>query len=305
MRKVLITGISGFIGGNLVHAFKGTTGVQIFGHSRNPVAQLPVQWLSDISAGSLDDAGIDTVIHLAGIAHDLKGKYTAADYQAANVDHAKSVFDAFRESGATRFIFFSSIKVVADTAPEPLDESAQALPLTEYGKSKRRAEEYLLSVALPDVKRFYIFRPCMIHGPDNKGNLNALLKFVRMPVPYPFGSFNNQRSFLSMENLIAIIRTFMYKDIPSGIFHLADNGYLSTRELYELICGELGKKPWIWNLPPAVVKSVASAIGKQDVLIKLTEDMKVSNAKLLQYLEEPLPVDIREGLRRTIRSMNG
>ncbi len=253
----------------------------------------------------MDDAGIDSVIHLAGIAHDLKGKYTAVDYQAANVDHAKSVFDAFRESGATRFIFFSSIKAVADTAPEPVDESAQALPLTEYGKSKRRAEEYLLSVALPDDKRFYIFRPCMIHGPDNKGNLNALLKFVRMPVPYPFGTFNNQRSFLSMENLIAIIRTFMYKDIPSGIFHLADNGYLSTRELYELISGVLGKKPWIWNLPPAVVKSFASAIGKQDVLIKLTEDMKVSNAKLLQYLEGPLPVDMREGLRRTIRSMNG
>ena len=79
-------------------------------------------------------------------------------------------------------------------------------PVTAYGKSKLAAEEYILSQKLPKGKRVYILRPCMIHGPNNKGNLNLLYHFVKKGIPYPFGSFENKRSFVSIDNLCFVIK---------------------------------------------------------------------------------------------------
>jgi nucleoside-diphosphate-sugar epimerase len=175
-------------------------------------------------------------------------------------------------------------------------------PVTDYGKSKLQAEHYLQSIPLPENKRVYIFRPCMIHGPGNKGNLNLLYRFAKMGLPYPFGAFKNQRSFLSIDNLNFIVRSCVEKDVPSGIYHLADDGFLSTKELFEIISTTLHKKPVILNVPKGMLQFLFSCIGKRAMLTKLTEDMMVSNAKVKKYIGMPLPVDMREGLRKTIQS---
>ena len=100
----------------------------------------------------------------------------------------------------------SSVKAAADEINGELTEEIIPKPSTHYGKSKLLAEEYILSKVLPPGKRVYIIRPCMIHGPGNKGNLNLLYQLVRKNVPWPLASFDNKRSFCSIENLCFVIK---------------------------------------------------------------------------------------------------
>jgi nucleoside-diphosphate-sugar epimerase len=311
MERIFITGVTGFIGHNLVQYFNAQQNFQLFGHSRDSVKArvqlkgLPVELIETYSAKVFDELRIDTVIHLAGIAHDLSNQYKPDDYYQVNSENTKIIFDEFVKSRAKKFIFLSSIKAAIDISSNAVDESVVPIPVTDYGKSKRKAEEYIQSVQLDVGKCVYIFRPCMIHGEGNKGNLNLLYRFAKTGLPYAFGAFNNQRSFLTMDNLNFVFESFLSKDIPSGIYHLADEGFLSTTELYKLISLEFGMKPRVWHVPSGLVQFFFSLIGKRAMLNKLTEDMMVSNKKLLQHIGQPLPVEMREGLKKTIQSFHG
>src|SRR5690606_31466401 len=102
------------------------------------------------------------------------------------------LYDWYLKSKATKFIYASSVKAIADSVEGELTEDTPARPLTAYGISKLKAEEYIQQLSLGMTsKAFYILRPCMVHGPGNKGNLNLLYKFVTKGIPYPLGAFNN------------------------------------------------------------------------------------------------------------------
>jgi len=310
MHRIFITGITGFIGQNLVTHFGNEATIELVGHSRD-AAKAKAQFADRVvlaesySAQFFNDQKIDTVIHLAGIAHDLSNQYKPSDYYQVNFENTKSIFNEFFQSDATTFIFLSSIKAAIDISSTPIDESVVPSPVTDYGKSKRQAEAHLLSVKLPDNKRIYILRPCMVHGEGNKGNLNLLYKFAKSGLPYPFGSFENQRSFLSIDNFNFSMGAFVKASLPSGIYHLADDGFLSTKELFSIISKQLGKTPQIWNLPASLISFLFSVVGKRGMLNKLTEDMMVNNSKLRKHLGKPFPVKIEEGIQKTIRSFDG
>ena len=111
------------------------------------------------------------------------------------------------------------------------------------------AEEYIQSQHLPEGKSYYILRPCMIHGTGNKGNLNLLYKFVKKGIPYPLAVFDNQRWFLSVENLCFIISEIIDRDnIPGGIYHIADDETLSTNEVVSILASSLNVKPRLWGI---------------------------------------------------------
>jgi nucleoside-diphosphate-sugar epimerase len=305
MASLFITGVSGFVGNNMVDYFH-QRGVMIYGHSRKLQAvRKDVKIIDTISAEKLNENKITDFIHLAGIAHDLSNLYKPEDYYQVNLEGTKKAVEAFLQSRASRFIFVSSIKAACDTASIQVDEYVDPSPKTDYGKSKRMAEEYILSLSWPSDKQFYILRPCMMHGPGNKGNLNLLYRFAKSGLPFPFGSFHNKRAFHSIENFNFIIDKILSGKIPSGIYHLSDEGYLSTSQLYALICEALNLKPRIWNLNPKWMTRVFKAIGKQQVIAKLTEDMMVSNEKICRAMDEPLPVSLKEGLIKTVKSFHG
>ena len=113
---------------------------------------------------------------MAGKAHDLKNVNDQSEYYIANTEFTKQVFDQFLESDAKVFITLSSVKAVADKPETELTEDYIPNPITHYGKSKLLAERYILNKEIPHGKRVFILRPCMIHGPGNKGNLNLLYK---------------------------------------------------------------------------------------------------------------------------------
>ena len=291
--SIYLTGSTGFIGLNLINFFNDE--YSIINYSKNT----PILINETI------------VIHLAGKAHDLKKISYPEEYYQNNTDLTKKVFDAFLNSDAKVFITLSSVKSVADQVQKELTEENITNPITHYGKSKLLAEKYILSKSFPEGKRVYILRPCMIHGPGNKGNLNLLYKLVSMGIPWPLGSFENKRSFCSIDNLMYIIKELIEReDIPSGIYNVADDISLSTNEVISILAESQNKNPKIWKVSKGLIQFIAK-IGNllklplnEDRLQKLTNSYIVSNKKIKLAIGKPLPESSKEGLLKTFKSFN-
>ena len=306
--KILITGIHGFVGSNLVEYLKSENevyGLDIVAPEMDGVVTT-FSW-DDLDAGTLPK--VDAVIHLAGKAHDTKNKAAAEVYFAVNTGLTQKIFDYFLATDAKKFVFFSTAKAAADRVEGVLTEEVVPSPVGPYGESKIKAEEYILSKELSEDKKVYIFRPCMIHGPGNKGNLNLLYNVVRKGIPWPLGAFENRRTFTSIENMCFAVNGVLTKNVESGIYNMGDDEALSTNELIEEICKSLGKKARIWRLPKGLMTGIAKIGGwlhlplNPDRLQKLTENYESSNAKIKSALGvDKMPVSAREGLQRTLES---
>jgi nucleoside-diphosphate-sugar epimerase len=294
--KVIITGNTGFVGINLSKYLSANSFL--------------VDSISLRKANWKLNSKVDTIIHLAGKAHDTKKAADPSEYFRVNTDLTKELFDVFLESEIKDFVYFSSVKAVADDVSEILYENIYPSPKTPYGQSKLKAEEYILSKDLPSHKRVFIIRPCMIHGPGNKGNLNLLYNVVKKRIPYPLAAFHNERSFLGIDNLNFLIKEILQnKEIPSGVYNFSDDEVLSTNELVQIISSTSNKK----NLSIAVPKSIINGIAKIGDLVrfplnsetvqKLTENYRVSNQKIKNAIGvEKLPNTAQEGLEKTIKS---
>jgi nucleoside-diphosphate-sugar epimerase len=252
-----------------------------------------------------------TVIHLAGKTHDLKKITNSEEYYQINTELTKVLFDAFLASNANVFITLSTVKAVADEVEGELTENQNPKPVTHYGKSKLLAEQYIFSREIPKEKRVYVLRPCMIHGPGNKGNLNLLFKIVSRGIPWPLGSFENKRSFCSIDNLMFIINELIEReDIPIGIYNVSDDEPISTNELISLIAQSQNRKTNIWKITKGLIESIASIGDKlylpfnTERLQKLTSSYEVSNSKIKTALGKPFPVSSRDGLLKTFKSFH-
>ena len=314
--KILLTGSTGFVGKNLTKFLKGSN-YEISTVNRGG---------GDYDWGNIFKVGIpksiDAIIHLAGKAHDLKGICEPNEYFAVNTDLTVKLFQEFLVSDAKLFFYFSSVKASADSLVGVLNEDYVSSPSTIYGISKLQAEikirglfdDYQKQCEIGDFKLenkfLYILRPCMIHGPYNKGNLNVLFALIRRGIPYPLGVFDNRRSFLSIENLGFIINEILIKPIESGIYQLADNDSISTVDIIKLMGESIGAKPSIWYIPKLVV-NVCAKIGdllrlpfNTHSLIKLTESYCVSNGKIIAAIGKPLPLSLEDGLKLSFISMS-
>ena len=300
----IITGNKGFVGLNLIKYLnqndKNTIGV-----SRNPI-------LEELSYQTLSLEKLNqskSFIHLAGKAHDLKKTSEDSEYFEVNTELTKKLFNQFLESECEVFIYMSSVKAAADVVDDVLKEDFTPNPVTVYGKSKLAAENYILSKQVPEGKRVYILRPCMIHGPNNKGNLNLLYSFVSKGIPYPFGKYKNKRSFVSVENLCFVINELIDNtNIESGVYNIADDMPLSTVNLVEIIGRVVGKRAKILKTPKILVNTLAK-LGdtlplpiNSERLQKLTENYVVSNQKIKNQIEKELPLSAEKGIEKTIAS---
>ena len=291
LENIFITGSSGFVGKNLIKYLPLTYNYIKF--KRNTVIEIKE----------------DIVIHLAGKAHDLKNANSSKEYYIVNTDLTKEIFDVFLSSQAKVFITISSVKAVADKVVGELTENEIPKPITDYGKSKLLAEEYILSKVIPDGKRIYILRPCMIHGPENKGNLNLLYKYISKGFPWPLGSFDNKRSFCTIENLCFVIKELIENDkIPSGVYNVADDDQISTNEIIYLISRSLAKDVKVLNIPKffilgiAIIGDILKLPLNTERLLNLTEYYVVSNKKLVEQLNKPLPIKAKDGLLTTLKT---
>lgn len=313
--RILITGVHGFVGSNLVSALqeKNTIyGLDIVAPEKDGV-KYTFPWDFLDKEGEIPP--VDAIVHLAGKAHDTKNQAAAEVYFKVNRDLTIKIFDYFcSHPEIKKFVFFSTAKAAADRVDGVLTEDVVPSPVGPYGESKIAAENYILSCMRDNPDAFsgrgvYIFRPCMIHGPGNKGNLNLLYNVVRKGIPWPLGAFENRRTFTSVENICFAVNGVLTKDVESGIYNMGDDEALSTNELIEEICKSLGKKARIWRLPKGLMFFVARVGGwlhlplDSERLRKLTEDYVACNGKIKRALGvDKMPVDARAGLMRTLES---
>lgn len=280
--KIIMTGSHGFVGSNLIEAFSGEHEI--------------IRW--DVRTDrALPDA--DAVIHLAGLAHDTSYTNEAEKYFEVNTELTKRIYDRFLESSAKTFIFFSSIKAQdGDTA---------------YAISKREAE---LAISQKEEfrrkrgKKVYILRPCMIHGPGNKGNLNLLVKWVKKGLPWPLAAFENRRSFASIGNVCFIVNKLLGSEVESGTYNICDDEPVSTNELVSMICDCMGRTVLLWKIPQRIVR-IGAKVGdllhlplNSERLAKLTENYVVDNTRIKEALGiKMMPIRALDGLKSTINFM--
>jgi nucleoside-diphosphate-sugar epimerase len=288
---IFLTGSSGFVGSSFLNHFRSEAiRVSLRGNETN-----------------FETAKV--IVHLAGKAHDLKNTSTSDEYYQVNTELTKQVFDAFLASDAKVFITLSSVKAVADAVSGELTEEYNPNPITHYGKSKLLAEQFILSKEIPEGKRVYILRPCMIHGPGNRGNLNLLYKLVSKGIPWPLGAFENKRSFCSIDNLMFIFKELIEREeIPSGVYNVSDDIPLSTNKVISILAESQNRKPKIWKISKGLIE-LGAKFGNtlnlpinEERLQKLTGSYVVSNKKLISAIGKPLPISSREGLLKTFQS---
>lgn len=299
MFNIIISGANGFVGTNWISYSQ-----KIPFYNNKPFKREDI--IKDIDLTSTEKS---IFLHLAGKAHDTKKLIDSKVYYEVNTALTNKLFDDFLQSEINTFIMISSVKAVADHSIIELTEDVIPKPITDYGKSKLFAEQYIFSKKIPRNKKVFILRPCMIHGPRNKGNLNLLFNLVTKKIPWPLGLYNNKRSFCSIENLCFVIKELIERDdIPSGLYNIADDEPLSTIDLIKLIAQSQNHNQLILNIPKSII-NVISRIGdfihlplNSESLQKLTESYLVSNKKIIHVLGKSLPVSSKDGFMKTFQS---
>ena len=286
--KILITGAYGFVGTNLCR-YLASRGHECVALDIPEIKRDDVPYKVFYSWDELDSidwAGINAVVHLAGKAHDLKNVSDPQSYFDINVGLTGKIFNA-ANGKVPRFIYFSSSKAADADTP--------------YGKSKLAAEQFLAGRAI-------VLRPAMIHGPGNKGNLNLLWGIARRSSPWPLAAFENKRSFTSIGNICAAVEALCERG-ENGIYPIADDEMLSTNRLIELMAEVCGRRPRLWRLPKGLMR-LAAKVGdvlhlplNSERLGKLTDDSFVDNAVLKKNLGwSQMPIRAEDGMRETLKS---
>lgn len=304
--NILITGICGYIGKNLVSCFNDLPNLKIYGLD---IKKEKIYGVKKIYTwDKLDKIGnVDCVIHLAGLAHDLIGKTPLNEYISVNFGLTKQIFEWSMKAGVKKFIFFSSIKAVSDKPNSKLDETDIKNPGTPYGISKSMAEDFLLNNN--KIEKLYILRPVMVYGPNSKGNLNKLYNFINKGYPWPFGSFQNKRSYCSIVNLNFILKNLIERnDIKEGIYNISDSDSISTNDLVRIIYQSLNLKPRIIKIPKFIIYLIFRFLGLlkknyEQTFFKITGHYEVKNQKIKNEIGKDLVISTKDALIDTFNEM--
>lgn len=259
--KLLVTGATGFIGralcSRLVAEGSSLTalsrsGVQV----SSDIASLPVDLTTGLPDRKLLE-GVDTIIHLAGIAHR---KADTEAYEALNHEATVRLARLAADEGVKRFVYLSSVKAMG----ESIDDTRRAEnnctpPIEPYGLSKWRAERGLHEVCADRGISVIIIRPTLVYGPGVKGNLQVLLGAIRKGLPRP--PVAGKRSMIALDDLVALLQR-VASHAPDGLhtwIACGDKDY-STRAIYDLMreAQGLGQgrgwlPDWAWQVGAVVM----------------------------------------------------
>lgn len=295
--RILVTGASGFIGSALVPALAAA------GHHVRAASRQPAQGGERIDPVVLPDfedefdwspllTNIDIVIHLAAIAHRQGGNIV--DYDKVNRGAAVSLTQACLHNQVRRLIFLSSIGAQTGSASDRvLTENDEPHPVTGYDRAKLAAEIAIRKSGVPHT----ILRPVIVYGPNAKANIAFLLRIAALPLPLPFGAFQNRRSLLAIGNLVEAIMLSL--DSPSTFnetFLVADPEAMSIAEIFGCLRAATGRRAWLLPVSPRLISGLLGLVGRRAIWHRIGQDLVVNPTKLLEAGWKP-SVTTREGLR--------
>lgn len=323
---VLVTGATGFVGRQLcpVLVRAGWRVRAVWVHSAPPsgMRDAGIEWCRaepmgpDTNWASLLDGGITAVVHLAAVAHRIATKDQVSDSVYDEVNHLGTVRLISQVAAIPtiqRFLFISSIGAVASLSELRLDESSPCRPDTPYGKSKLAAERAVSRLLASSSVEWCILRPPLIYGRGNPGNMERLLRLIALPVPLPFGSIRNRRTFLHVGNLVDAIRIgLIHPKAANRLFCVADAEELSTPDLMRGLGQAAGRPVRLFRFPVGVLQflgwmgSMFTRItGKSlgfgsPTIEKFCGSLSIDSSSFRSECGWCPPVSLQEGLRSTV-----
>lgn len=251
MKNVLITGKNSYIGTSL----KNWLEMEPEKYTVDKISVRGNSWEKK------DFSQYDTVVHVAGIAHQDTKADQEELYFKVNRDLTIEVATKAKNEGVNQFIFLSSMivygvsgkigeekMITMDTIPNPANF---------YGRSKLEAEEGI-TLLQDDQFNVAIIRPPMIYGKGSKGNYPLLAKFAKISPVFP--NIENKRSVLYIENLTEFIR-LVIENNDSGVFFPQNKEYVSTSQLVKYIRQVYKKKMYLTPLFNFVLTGASSKVN--------------------------------------------
>jgi nucleoside-diphosphate-sugar epimerase len=257
-RTCFVTGAAGFIGRFLCRNLR-EQGCTVRAMMRYAVdGPWDASWTCCLGADPIPDAalaGVDTVFHLAGIAHAMPTVDDEARYRSVNIEASEALALAAAHAGVKQFVFFSSVKAAGDPGERCVDESWETLPDDSYGCTKREAERRLLAIGKRTGMHMAVLRPALVYGPGVKGNLLRLLQAIEAGRFPPVPEMGNRRSMVHVEDLVDAAWLAATSSQSDGQIYIVSDGQpFSTRQLYEWMAVALGRKVARWAIPAIVLR---------------------------------------------------
>lgn len=308
-RLILVTGASGFIGRHLVadllhRGYRVRAAVRDPGKLTFPnrvemvaIGDLlqPVDWRPAV-------AGVDHVVHLAGLAHADGADGREAHYQRVNTQATLDLADAAIAAGVRRFVLMSSIRAQCGfSSNKPLTDDDIPEPTDAYGRSKLAAERGL---AGRDID-WIALRPVLVYGRDVKANMAFLMRLARLPLPLPMGGLTARRSLLALDNLLSAVAFAMDSNCPARrAYIVADREPVCVPEMICHLRRGLGRGPGLIALPEKILTVLAAALGQQERLARLSSEL-IAYPQALTAVGWRAEVETRQALERLLADRGG
>lgn len=289
---ILVTGASGFVGGELVRQCR-SAGQSVIGLLRSPQEvpwpRLVVSDWRNPAAFAKACEGRDVVVHCAARVHQMQetSQSPLEAFREVNVHATLALAEAALTAGVSRFVYVSSSKVCGEeTLPgAPFSEDSPLHPEDPYGQSKAEAEQALRAIGHRFPGGVVIVRPPLVYGPGVKANFLALTRMVERGWPLPFGAIRNQRSLVSLPNLVSLLRRCI--DHPAAAnetFFASDQDDVSTPELIRRLAVASGRRDPNWRVPVSLLKGGLTMIGKGAMAHRLCSSLQVDSTRASRLL---------------------
>jgi len=302
--RILVTGSSGFIGSAISTAL-AAAGHRVRAASRQPGRQAGQERIEWVQLPNLENdvnwdpfvEGMDIVVHLAGIAH--RSDSFRGDYDTINRAGTVRLAEACARHNIQRLIFMSSIGAQTGSASDQIaTEQDEPNPVNEYGRAKLAAEIEIQRSGVP----YTILRPVIVYGPGVRANFALLARLAALPMPLPFGAFTNQRSLLSIDNLLqAVMLCLSSPETLNQIFIVCDPQPVTLAEMLATLREADGRAPWLVPIPPAAIKAIMLATGRTSLWERIGRPLVASSAKLQAAGWKP-KVDTKAGLQAMVQA---
>jgi nucleoside-diphosphate-sugar epimerase len=262
MKRVLVTGGTGFVGRELVQALHARgERVRILSRAPRP-PDCPVEdWhqgdLADPAslAGAARDC--DRVFHLGGYAHATSRPYPAEveRHRAINREGTRALLEEALEAGVQALVYVSSVKAGGEDAHRCLDETSDLDPVDPYGAIKRECEALVLEGCAAREVHAAVIRPALVYGVGVKGNLASLARSIRRGHLPPLPDTGNVRSMVELRDLVAAMLAAVERPAARGnTYIITDGEAYSTRRIYEALCRAQGRPIPGWSVPAGILR---------------------------------------------------